>query len=81
MRKIEEIAKERSINYKPFEENLPPQSYYERGFIDGANYKEQQLKNCNLHTVSNNEVSVCDHEFYHQHQMPAQCHKCGALDE
>lgn len=24
-------------------------------------YAEQQLKNCNLQNVSNNEVAVCDH--------------------
>lgn len=33
---IEEMAFNASVDYKPFETDLPPQKYYERGFIDGA---------------------------------------------
>jgi hypothetical protein len=31
-------AFESSVDYKPFEENLTPQNYYEIGFIKGAEY-------------------------------------------
>jgi len=42
---FKEAAFENSVDYKPFEDNLKPQKYYEYGFIKGAKWHEKQNKN------------------------------------
>ena len=44
-----------------------------------AEFAEQQLKNCNIPDVSNNEVAVCDHEWTRPiiNANNYQCCKCG----
>jgi hypothetical protein len=40
---LEEAAFESSVDYKPFEDNLTPQEYYEYGFIKGAKWQAKRM--------------------------------------
>jgi hypothetical protein len=46
LKDIEIAAFERSIDYKPVDETLSPQKYYERGFIDGATWNTSPDPEC-----------------------------------
>lgn len=39
---LEEAAFESSVDYKPFEDNLTPQKYYEYGFVRGAKWQAER---------------------------------------
>jgi hypothetical protein len=39
---LEEAAFESSVDYKPFEDDLKPQKYYEYGFIKGAKWQQER---------------------------------------
>jgi hypothetical protein len=40
---LEEAAFESSVDYKPFEDDLKPQKYYEYGFIKGAKWQQERM--------------------------------------
>ena len=40
---LEEAAFESSVDYKPFEDDLKPQAYYEYGFIKGAKWQQERM--------------------------------------
>jgi hypothetical protein len=40
---LEEAAFESSVDYKPFEDDLKPQKYYEYGFIQGAKWQADRM--------------------------------------
>jgi hypothetical protein len=40
---IVEAAFERSVDYKPFEDDLSPKKYFEQGFIEGAEYQAERM--------------------------------------
>lgn len=35
---------------------------------------EEQLKNCSLQSVSNNEVAICEHPYFSVYQSDTECY-------
>ena len=42
---LEEAAFESSVDYKPFEDDLEPQKYYQYGFEKGAKWQQEKMYN------------------------------------
>ena len=71
---IEEILKLIDAYWKFDENQHPMSSWHDKQDLLTA---VEQLKNCNLQNVSNNEVSVCEKcQHYRKDNTPEICRRC-----